>query len=139
MAATNKDLKKLPSGGRTGKWKFSVSQGGFMTAKNYLEVLADIDQYLTDNEIERPVVVFIDGYPGRFDCQININHKIKFQLFLGHMSEEVAEFCVLKKIKLWLLKPFSTHVKQPLDVSTFEPSFKVYLFQIIRVWQSQVG
>ena len=68
MAATNKDLKKLPSGGRTGKWKFSVSQGGFMTAKNYLEVLADIDQYLTDNEIERPVVVFIDGYPGKFDC-----------------------------------------------------------------------
>ena len=53
------------------------------------------------------------------------------------MSEEVAEFCVLKKIKLWLLKPFSTHVKQPLDVSTFEPSFKVYLFQKIRVWQSK--
>ena len=67
---------------------------------------------------------------------MNINHKIKFQLFLGHMSEEVAEFCVLKKIKLWLLKPFSTHVKQPLDVSTFGP-FKVYLFQIIRVWQSK--
>ena len=52
------------------------------------------------------------------------------------MSEEVAEFCVLvlKKIKLWLIKPFSS--KQPLDVSTFGP-FKVYLFQIIRVWQGR--
>ena len=67
MAATNKDLKKLPSGGRTGKWKFSVSEGGFMTAKNYLEVLSDIDEYLTDNGIVRPVIVFIDGYPGKFE------------------------------------------------------------------------
>ena len=65
MAATNKDLKKLPSGGRTGKWKFSVSEGGFMTAKNYLEVLSDIDEYLTENGIVRPVIVFIDGYPGK--------------------------------------------------------------------------
>ena len=57
-------------------------------------------------------------------------------LYLGHMSEAIAEFCVLKKIKLWLLKPFSTHVKQPLDVSTFGP-FKIYVFQLIRVWQSR--
>ena len=65
MAATNKDLKKLPSAGYTGKWKFSVSKGGFMTAVNYLEVLADIDQYLTENDIARPVVMFIDGFPGK--------------------------------------------------------------------------
>ena len=65
MAATNKDLKKLPSGGRTGKWKFSISKGGFMTAVNYLEVMVDIDQYLTENDIARPVVVVIDGYPGK--------------------------------------------------------------------------
>ena len=56
MAKTNKDLKKLPSGGRTGKWKFSVSKGGFMSAANYLEVLADIDEYLTENGINRPVI-----------------------------------------------------------------------------------
>ena len=65
MAATNKDLKKLPSGGHTGKWKFSVSKGGFMTAVNYLEVLADIDKYLTENDIARPVIMFIDGFPGK--------------------------------------------------------------------------
>ena len=65
MAKTNKDLKKLPSGGRTRKWKFSVSKGGFMSAANYLEVLADIDEYLTENGINRPVIVFIDGYPGK--------------------------------------------------------------------------
>ena len=52
------------------------------------------------------------------------------------MSEAIAEFCVLKEIKLWLLKPFSTHVKQPLDLSTFGP-FKIYVFQFIRVWQSR--
>ena len=65
MAKTNQDLKKLPSRGRTGKWKFSVSKGGFMAAENYLEVLGDIDQYLTENGIARPVIVFIDGYPGK--------------------------------------------------------------------------
>ena len=52
------------------------------------------------------------------------------------MSEAIAEFCVLKKIKLWLLKPFATHVHQPLDLSFFGP-FKIYVFQIIRVWQSR--
>ena len=51
------------------------------------------------------------------------------------MSEAIAEFCVLKKIKLWLLKPFSTHVTQPLDLSTFGP-FKIYVFHFVRVWQS---
>ena len=70
MAATNKDLKKLPSGGQTGKWKFSVSKGGFMTAKNYLEVMADIDEYLTVNDIPRPVVAIIDGYPGNLCFQV---------------------------------------------------------------------
>ena len=71
MAATNRDLKKLPSNGHTGKWKFSVSKGGFMTAETYLEVLSDIDQYLTDNDIPRPVVVLIDGFPGIFKLQIS--------------------------------------------------------------------
>ena len=36
-----------------------------MTAVNYLEVLADIDQYLTENDIARPVIMFIDGFPGK--------------------------------------------------------------------------
>ena len=52
------------------------------------------------------------------------------------MSEAIAEYCVLKKIKLWLLKPFATHIHQPLDLSFFGP-FKIYVFQIIRVWQSR--
>ena len=71
MAATNKDLKKLPTDGLTGKWKFSVSEGGFMTAKTYLDVMADIDQYLTENDIPRPVVVIIDGYPGKLEYENN--------------------------------------------------------------------
>ena len=71
MAATK--LKNLPSNGLTGSWKFSVSDRGFMTAETYLEVLADVDDYLSQNEISRPVVMVIDGYPGIYPILILVN------------------------------------------------------------------
>ena len=55
-------------------------------------------------------------------------------IYVGHMSLKIAEFCELKKIKLWLLKPFATHILQPLDLTVFGP-FKTFLFQFIRLWQ----
>ena len=48
-----------------------------MTAETYLEVLADVDDYLSQNEISRPVVMVIDGYPGIYPI-----------LILGNLSNQ---------------------------------------------------
>ena len=39
----------------------SVSPKGFATRELYLESLKDLDQFLVKSNIERPVIIFIDG------------------------------------------------------------------------------
>ena len=57
-----------------------------------LEVLADLDEWLTAEDIPRPVILIIDG------------HK-------GHTGLE--EYCLSRDIQLWLLRPHMTHVTHP--------------------------
>ena len=35
--------------------------------------------------------------------------------YRGHLGVKIANFCLEKKIKLWLLPPNTSHVTQPLD------------------------
>ena len=88
--ATNK-LKEMRTDGVTGKWGISYSEKGWMTAKVFLDVLADIVEWDRINDVPHPVVVFIDGYA-------------------GHLGLKIAEFCVEFGIKLWRLKENTTHV-----------------------------
>ena len=44
-----------------GAWNFSVSPKGYINQDLYVEVLKDLDQHLTKNNIQRPVLLFIDG------------------------------------------------------------------------------
>ena len=88
-------LKDLPKNGKSGEWKFSVSEKGYITRDLYVEVLRDLDRFLTDKEIPRPVILFIDGAN-------------------PHISLQAAAFCKEKQIQPWLLKPNMTHILQPL-------------------------
>ena len=57
-------LRNLIKTGLSGEWVFSVSEKGFMTRIVFLEVLLDLDNHLTANNIQRPVVLILDGFSG---------------------------------------------------------------------------
>lgn len=93
--AAELELKEsLPSDGVTGKWKFSKSESGYVTRETFLDILSDLDQHLTNNNIVRPVLLF-DGYS-------------------GHLGLAIAEYCLEHEIQLVLLRANMTHVLQPL-------------------------
>lgn len=58
-------------------------------------------QFLLDNKIKFPVIVFIDG------------HK-------SPVSLNLSEFCSANQIELIALYPNSTHLTQPMDVGVFK-------------------
>ena len=54
-------LKNLPKDGKSGDWQMSVSPKGFVTREIHMEILHDLDKFLVTNEINRPVILFLDG------------------------------------------------------------------------------
>ena len=77
----------------SGEWQMSVSPKGFVTRDLHLEVLKDLDNYLEDKKITRPVWLFMDGAS-------------------PHISLSALDFCKQKKIQPWLFKPNMTHLVQ---------------------------
>ena len=74
----------------------SSTENGFQTGKSCLKFYEMFDQYLTDHNIQRPVVVLSDGHSSRFDI-------------------DVLRFCQEKKINQFLSPPDTTGLLQPLD------------------------
>ena len=109
-------LKNLDKSGESGAWKFSVSPKGYITRDLFAEVLYDLDKFLTEKKIPRPVVLFIDGAS-------------------PHISLEAARLCRVLKIQPWLFKPNATHLLQPLDL-TFFKTLKIELKKIVWDWQT---
>ena len=91
MAAAK--LKNMKCDGVTGKWGISYSANGWMTGLVFIDVLADLVAWTDLNDVPHPVILFCDGYA-------------------GHLSLEIAEFCITFGIKLWRLKENTTHVTQ---------------------------
>ena len=79
LSAVEKDLREnLPSDGVTGECRFSKSEKGYVNHEIFIDVLKDLTDHLDRKNIARPV---IDG-------------------FSGHLSLEIAEFCVEFGIQL---------------------------------------
>ena len=112
MAAQH--LKHLPTNGKSGPWKFGVTQNGYVTREAFMDILGDLDEYMEEHNIPRPALLFLDG------------HK-------GHISLEAAAFCKLKKIQPWLLRANMTHLLQPVDL-TFFCSLKRKLNELTHIW-----
>ena len=86
-------LSDLPKSKITDEWKFSVSESGFANSKVTLQVLQDLDAYLTRTQTQRPVILWVDG-------------------FSGHRSLEIAEFCSDRGIHMLCFLENCTHVLQ---------------------------
>ena len=85
-----------------------MSEKGYITRSLYVEVLRDLDKYLTEKDIPRPVILFIDGAN-------------------PHISLEAAAFCKEKMIQPWLFKPNMTHIMQVFFNLSFLFLFTIFL------------
>lgn len=84
-------------------WSVGLSHSGWINSEVFFEFLSNnFNEYLDNNNIVRPVVLFVDG------------HK-------SHLTPEVSEFCSDNGIILVSLPPNTTHIMQPTDVSVFKP------------------
>lgn len=54
-------LAHMDKGRLSGEWNFSVSEKGFITQELFLDVLADLDRFLTVNNVPRPVFLWTEG------------------------------------------------------------------------------
>jgi hypothetical protein len=77
-------LKNLPKDGKSGDWQ------RFCNKRTPHEILHDLDKFLVTNEINRPVILFLDGAS-------------------PHTSLDAMKFCKEKNIQPWLFQPNMTH------------------------------
>ncbi|KAJ8929563.1 hypothetical protein NQ314_017726 [Rhamnusium bicolor] len=83
----------------------------------YEYIANDFNNWLTENSIKKPVIVFIDGHR-------------------SHMTLPLSKFCEKNEIILYALPPNTTHMLQPADVSVFRP-LKQGWKNTVRNWQSK--
>ena len=80
-----KQISDIPDTGVAGKWKCSMSKNGYVTCEVFKDVIRDLDEHLTDKNIQRPVLLFMDGYA-------------------GHLSPDIVELCRGFDIRLRLFR-----------------------------------
>jgi hypothetical protein len=84
-------------------WCFGKSDTGWMTCRVFYEFIANwFHPYLKSNNVEFPVIVFLDGH-------------------VTHLSLPLSEFCKKNQIIVVCLCPNCTHFLQVLDVAFFQP------------------
>ena len=79
------------------------TDNGWITSESFYEYISNsFNSWLTENNIEQTVVLYVDGHS-------------------SHLTLRIAEFCTKNGIKLLALLLNSTHLIQPLDVAHFDP------------------
>ena len=81
---------------------YSMSDKGWMDSETFLACLSSLVSFCNEKVIERPVILFVDGYS-------------------AHCSLEAARYCAMNDIHLYCLIPHASHLTQPLDVGVFGP------------------
>ncbi|KAJ8926622.1 hypothetical protein NQ314_020986 [Rhamnusium bicolor] len=99
-------------------WVLGKSESGWMKGDIFYEYIAnDFNNWLTENSIKKPIIVFIDGHR-------------------SHMTLSLRKFCEKNEIILYALPQNTTHMLQPADVSVFRPSKQGWK-NTVRNWQSK--
>lgn len=99
-------------------WFLGKSETGWMRSDIFYEYIVNgVNKWLEDNDIPKPVILFVDG------------HK-------SHMSMQLSKWCDENGIILYALPPNTTHIMQPADVSIFKP-LKSQWKNTVRDWQSK--
>lgn len=84
-------------------WGIGHSDSGWMKSEVFYEYIANVfNKHLSENDIKRPVILFVDG------------HKT-------HLTYHLSLLCKELQIILIALYPNSTRILQPADVSAFKP------------------
>lgn len=83
-------------------WYIGRSDSGWMVSNTFFSYIKLFYDWLVQNEIQLPVILFLDG------------HK-------SHINQEMFEFCREKRIIIYCLYPNATHILQPCDVAIFGP------------------
>lgn len=97
-------------------WALGKSDNGWMTCELFYEYVSNVfHKWLNDNNIERPVILFIDGHT-------------------SHLSLPTSEFCSKNGIILVALLPNATHLLQPMDVAVFR-TLKAAWKESVRNWR----
>lgn len=95
---TGEIVKQFPLG-----WGIGKSNSGWMTGESFYEYIVNVfHPWLVANNVEFPVLLFIDGHS-------------------SHHTMALSEFCREKQIEAVILFPNATHILQPLDVALFRP------------------
>ena len=79
---------------------YSCTDKGWMDSETFVTCLEALDEFATQQNIKRPIILYIDG------------HKT-------HCTFEAAQFCNTHDIILYCLLPHASHITQPLDVGVF--------------------
>lgn len=91
-------VQSIPAG-----WGVGRTNSGWMNSGAFYEYMTNVFYpWLVKENVELPVVVFVDGHR-------------------SHATYDTVEFCKDRGIILVCLPPNSTHFIQPLDVSFFKP------------------
>ena len=72
-----------------------------MTAETFVDVLRDLVKFVNDNNIAKPIILFLDGAA-------------------PYISICMAEYCKREQIQPWLFKQNTTHIIQPLDLTVMK-------------------
>lgn len=83
-------------------WFIGRSESGWMVSTAFFSFIKMFYEWLQQNKIKLPVLLFLDG------------HK-------SHINQQMFDFCREKGIMLFCLYPNSTHILQPCDVGIFGP------------------
>ena len=93
------------------------TESGWMTSQSFYEYVVNLfDDYLTENNITRPVILFLDGHS-------------------THMTMQLSVKCEELQIIIYILPPNTTHILQPADVGIYKP-FKTFWRQEVHAFQS---
>ena len=82
-------------------WSIGKTTSGWMDAETFYEYISNVfEPWLTKNNIERPVVLYIDAHS-------------------SYVTLPLFDFCIEHRIELIALYPNSTHITQPCDKALF--------------------
>ncbi len=93
----------------------TMTESGWMNQDSFYEFLEEYDTTLTELQIKRPVVFFLDWHS-------------------SHVSLKASQFCRDNQIIMYMLLSSATHIIQPGDVGIFGP-LKGTWRMCIKMWQ----